>query len=192
MGRPKLLLPYRGGTILDAVLAAVLESAVDGLVIVANPKIQEYLADSLPERCYAAVNDDPGSEMLASVKIGCHLAVAEFALRSDDGVMVLPGDQPQTSGGLITTIAEAYRLPRRPPGILVPSYRGRHGHPTIFSMRMLKEIDDWPDDRGLNELAKAHPDELRELKITICPMPMDVNTPEDYDHLTGKRKTWRE
>jgi molybdenum cofactor cytidylyltransferase len=188
MGRQKLLLPFRDGTILDAVLAAVLESAVDGLVLVANRDIAAYLGDSLPERCHLAHNDDPNSDMLTSVKIGTRLALAEFELTPEDGLVILPGDQPQITGGVITTVAEAYRLPRRPPGILTASYRGRRGHPTIFSTRLLREIEDWPNDRGLNELAKIHPEELRELKITICPMPIDVNTPQDYDRLTGPKR----
>jgi molybdenum cofactor cytidylyltransferase len=187
MGRPKLLLPYRDGTILEAVLVAVMESAVDGLVIVASSQIKEYLAGDIPERCWVAVNDDPASEMLASVKIGRDRAVAEFGLSPDDGIMVLPGDQPQVGGGVITTLAETFRLPRRPPGILAASYRGKRGHPTVFSVRMLEEIDDWPDDRGLNELARLHPDAVRDLPITICPMPLDVNTPDDYERLTRPR-----
>jgi molybdenum cofactor cytidylyltransferase len=186
MGRQKLLLPFRDGAILDAVIGAVLESAVDGLVLVANRDVETYLGNSLPERCHIARNDDPQSEMLVSIQIGFRLAITEFGLTSEDGLLVLPGDQPQITGGVITTLAEAYRLPRRPPGILAASYRGRRGHPTIFSVRLLQEIDDWPGDRGLNELAKIHPEELRELKITICSMPIDVNTPADYDRLTGK------
>lgn len=186
MGRPKLLLPYRGGTILEATLNSVLESAVDGLVIVANPRIEEYLAGDLPERCFVVVNDDPASEMLTSVKIGLARAAAEFDLSPDDGLLVLPGDQPQVSGGVITTLAETYRLPRRPPEILVASYRGQRGHPSLFSVRILAEIEDWPDTRGLNELARLHPDAVRDLPITIGPMPLDVNTPQDYGRLTGK------
>ena len=50
-------------------------------------------------------------------------------------------------------------------------------------MTMLKEIEDWPASRGLNELAHEHPDMVRELPITTAAMPIDVNTPEDYDRL---------
>jgi molybdenum cofactor cytidylyltransferase len=184
MGRPKQLLPYRDGTIIEAVLDAVLESSVDGLCVVANHDVNEFLGDDLPERFVIARNNNPKSEMLESVQIGAHTIRQEFEAADDDGVMVLLADQPQVSGGLITTCAEAWRLPRKsPPGILIATYRGRRGHPTIFTLSVLKEIDDWPATRKLNELARLHADAVRELPITTAPMPLDINTPEDYERL---------
>ena len=185
MGRPKQMLPFGDATMIEAVVGAVLESSVDGLVVVGTPRLKEFLAGALPERCHFAVNDEPRSEMLTSAKIGLRRLKAEFDPAADDGVLVLLGDQPQVTGGLITTLAEAFRLPRRPPGILIATYRGRHGHPVVFRIDLFSEIADWPDDRGLNELARLHPESARELPITICPMPLDVNTPEDYKWLTG-------
>jgi len=184
MGRPKQLLPYRDGTIIEAVLDAVLESSVDGLCVVANHDVNEFLGDDLPERCVIARNNNPQSEMVESVRIGMQTIYQEFEAADDDGVMVLLADQPQVSGGLITTCAEAWRLPRKsPPGILIATYRGRRGHPTVFTLGLLKEIDDWPASRKLNELARQHADAVRELPITTAPMPLDINTPEDYDRL---------
>lgn len=183
MGRAKQMLPYGDGTMLDAVIDAVLESSVDGLVIVADPPTERYLGGELPEDCLVVVNGDPESEMLASAQIGLRCVTAEFSLAPDDGVMVLLGDQPQVGGGTITTCAEAFRLPRRAPDILVARYGSTRGHPTIFSVSMMLEIEDWPDDRGLNELARLHPEAVRELPITACPRPIDVNTPEDYERL---------
>ncbi len=184
MGRPKQLLPYRDGTIIEAVLDAVLESSVDGLCVVANHEVHEFLGDDLPERCVIARNNNPQSEMLESVQIGAQTIRQEFEAADDDGVMVLLADQPQVSGGLITSCAEAWRLPRKsPPGILIATYRGRRGHPTVFTIGVLNEIDDWPATRKLSELARLHADAVRELPITTAPMPLDVNTPEDYERL---------
>lgn len=187
MGEPKLMLPYGDGVILDAVIEAVLESTVDDLVIVGTPQIADWLDCELPEDCIVATNDDPESEMLASVQIGLCRVQAEFSASSADGVIVLLGDQPQVSGGTITTCAESFRLPRNPPGILIATYRGRRGHPTIFQTGLLEEIKDWPDDRKLDDLTQAHPELVRELPITSGPMPLDVNTMEDYERLCSGR-----
>lgn len=183
MGRPKQLLPYDDGTIIEAVIAAVLESSVDGLVIVANPQVEEFLRGYLPEKCFVAINDDPDSEMLTSAKIGLRTIKKEFKPGPDAGIMVLLGDEPQLTGGTITTCAEAYRLPRRSPGILVATYKKRRGHPTIFSLELLDGIRDWPEDRRLRDLLEENPDLVRELPITTQAMPIDVDTPEDYDRL---------
>lgn len=183
MGRPKQMLPYGEGTMLDAVIEAVLESSVDGLVVVANPETAASLEGCLPEHCTVAVNSDADSGMIASARIGRRRVEVEFAPGPQDGVMVLLADQPQVTGGTITTLVEAYRLPRRTPGILIAVYGGRRGHPTIFAFDLLGEIERWADDLGLNELARRHADAVRELPITTCPMPIDVNTPEDYERL---------
>ncbi|MFH1418920.1 MAG: nucleotidyltransferase family protein [Planctomycetota bacterium] len=183
MGRPKQLLPYGESTILDAALDGILESTVDGLVIVANPEVERFLGGDLPERCHVAVNNDPDSEMLASVQLGLATIKDEFDPAPTDGIMVLLADQPQVTGGTITTCVETYRLPKSPPGILIATYQGHRDHPTIFSWKLIREVADWPPDRKLNELAQQHADAVRELRITTGPLPIDVNTPEDYDRL---------
>ena len=188
MGMPKLFLQYGEGNILEAVLDGVMESSVDGLVVVANKSIQEFLAGQLPEECEVAVNDDPKSEMLTSVQIGFRQVEQSFEPGDEDGLLVLLGDQPEVSAGTITTVAEAYRLPRNPPGILIATYRGRPGHPTVFSVGMLREVMDWTADRRLNELAGLHPDRVRACAITSAPWPIDVNTPDDYERLTDESR----
>ena len=189
MGELKQLMPYGDGTMLDAVIKSVLESPIDGLVLVTNPQIAPSYEENLPERCYLDLNEEPDSEMLVSVQIGFDRIKDECSPGDDDGVMILLADQPQVRAGTIATCAETYRLPRKPPGILIATYRGRRGHPTVFSVERLQEIELWMPDRRLNELAKAHADAVRELPITLCAMPIDVNTPEDYSRLMGSSQT---
>lgn len=187
MGRIKQLLPYRDGTILEAVIDAVLESTVDGVCVVANHAVRDFLGDDLPERFIVARNDAAESEMIASIQVGVKAIRDQFEAQDDDGIMILLADQPQITGGIITTCAEAWKLPRKtPPPILIATYRGRRGHPAIFSAALMWEVETWTTDRRLNELARRSPESVRELPITTSPMPIDVNTPEDYERLTGK------
>ena len=185
MGRPKQLLPYRGSTILDVVVDAVLESPLDGLVIVTTSSIAAAYEENLPERCYVATNDESQSEMIDSVRIGLRRLKQHAEPADWDGVMILLADQPQVAPGVMATCAETFRLPKNAPGILIATYKGRRGHPAIFSVAQLSEIEDWGADRQLNELARLHPEAVRELPITTCPMPIDVNTPDDYERLKG-------
>lgn len=188
MGQPKQFMPYGHSTMLETVIESVLESPVDGLVLVTNPDIATSFEEYLPDRCFIVVNDDPDSEMLASVQLGLKRVKMECALSPTDGIMVLLADQPQIKAGTLATCAETYRLPRHPPGILIATYKGRRGHPTVFSIERLEEIESWSPDRRLNELAHLYPDDVRELAITAGPMPIDVNTPEDYERLRNTRE----
>jgi len=183
MGQLKQLMPYGDGTMLDAVLDAVMECPIDGLVLVAHPEVADDFEDGLPEDCFIEVNDDPTSGMLVSVQIGLECLMAECDPTPQDGVMILLADQPQIRAGTIATCAETFRLPRKGPGILIAKYRGRRGHPTVFSIERLREIESWSADRRLNEIAQLHPEDVRELPITTQAMPIDVNTPEDYARL---------
>lgn len=184
MGRLKQQMSYRGTTMLDAVIDALLESPLDGMVLVLNPELAPQYEENIPDHCYIAVNDDGDSAMIASVRLGLRRLKISVSANPNDGVLVLLADQPQVTAGIISTCAEGYRLPRTPPGILIATYGGRRGHPTLFSVRRLSEIEHWSDDRRLNELARVHPEDVRELRITTAAMPIDVNTPEDYARLT--------
>lgn len=187
MGRLKQLMPYGDGTMLDAVLDAVMETPVDGLVLVTNELIVDRFEENAEEGLLIAVNSNSGSEMIDSVRIGLRRLREAFQLQASDGIMILPGDQPEIRAGVLTTCAEDYRRPRNPPGILIATYRGRRAHPAIFRMDVIEEIDSWEgSDRGLNELARYHPELVRESAINSAPMPIDVNTPEDYKRLRGK------
>ncbi len=187
MGQLKQLMPYGQSTILDAVVDAVMESPIDGLVLVASPEVAPNYEEHLPDRCYLVVNDRPEGEMIESVQLGLRRILRECSPAPTDGVMILLADQPQVGPGIIATCAESYRLPRNPPGILIATYQSRRGHPAIFSVARIRGVLDWGPQRRLNELAGLHPDDCRELPITTSPMPIDVNTPEDYERLrSGK------
>lgn len=186
MGQLKQLMPFGDGTMLDAVIDAVLESPLDGMVIVANRQVADVVEGRLPERCFVALNDDADSEMIASVQLGLECIVRFLKPDAADGAMVLLADQPQVPAGVVATCAETFRLPRRPPGVLIPTYQGRRGHPTIFSIDLLKQIESWSPDKRLSDLARDNPEMVRQLPITLCRMPIDVNTPEDYARLTER------
>ncbi|HWL93693.1 MAG TPA: nucleotidyltransferase family protein [Phycisphaerae bacterium] len=188
MGRPKQLMPYGEGSMLDAVMDAVLESPIDGLVLVVNREVGARYEENAEEGLFISHNDNPTSEMIDSIKIGLARLMAEFSLTSDDGVMILPADQPQIRAGIVTTCAEAFRTRRQPPGILIATYGGHRGHPSIFRVDILREIESWPAHHGLNQLARLHPEAVREVRITTGPMPIDVNTPEDYERVRASTR----
>lgn len=186
MGRLKQLMPYRDGTMMDAVIDAVMETPVEGLVLVTNELIVGRFVENPDEDLLIAVNSDPRSEMIDSVRIGLRRLREAFNPRATDGVMILPGDQPEIRSGVLTTCAEDFRRPRNAPGILIATYRGRRAHPAIFRMNVIEEIESWESGHGLNELAKLHPELVRQSPIHSGPMPIDVNTPEDYERLRGR------
>jgi molybdenum cofactor cytidylyltransferase len=190
MGRAKQLLPYRGATVLEAVVASARAAGLDGLMMVTNLHVHEALAGRLTGDVHVVINPDAESEMLASVQC----AVRAFAsgdienggdeprrsYTGEDACLVLLGDQPQVTGEAISACAVAYRS--APGGIVIATYNGRRGHPAVFALSLMHEAINWGPERRLNELARQHAALVREIPIAAG-APLDINTPEDYERL---------
>jgi molybdenum cofactor cytidylyltransferase len=89
LGRPKQLLPFRGATLLDAVLDTARACPFDQLVVALGGAADEVRAGVDLRGAEVVVNDAFGSGCSSSI------AAAMAAVRDDVGVvMLLLGDQP--------------------------------------------------------------------------------------------------
>jgi molybdenum cofactor cytidylyltransferase len=76
---------------------------------------------------------------------------------------------------------------RSSPGkIMVPVYRGRRGHPTLFPFRLATEVFRLPPDQGLNSLLKMHAAEIVQIDFDSPAVVADLDTPEDYARLLAE------
>ncbi len=64
--------------------------------------------------------------------------------------------------------------------LLVPSYRGRRGHPLLISPARIPEIETLDLAVGLRELLERHPDQVEGIAVEDPGILQDVDTPEDY------------
>jgi molybdenum cofactor cytidylyltransferase len=175
MGRQKLLLPYRGKTIIRHIVDAILASRVDEIIVVTGhdkEKIIEELSDC-PLRFVA--NPDPQGDMLSSVR--CGLQSLSSPCRA---ILVAPGDHPGISTKLIDQILAAFQSSDK--GILVPCHQHQRGHPLLFSARYRDEVMTCFDDKGLRGLLHAHPEEVMELNVSSPVILSNLNTPADYQN----------
>lgn len=173
MGEQKLLLPWRGGTVIGHIVHAVVEAGpVEARVVVPVDQVpvQAALA-GLPVRLI--VNPDGGSDMLASVRCGLRDLPAEC-----EAVLVAPGDHPGITAALIGRMLAALADPRA--GMVVPVHGGRRGHPLLLRAGFVPSILVKFDDLGLRGLLQAHPDQVRELAVNDRAVTEDLDTPEDY------------
>jgi len=178
MGQLKQLLPFRGSTMMETVIATAIDSEVDGAVVVVNDDVRFVAERHSSERCRIKVNPDPDSDMLASVQIGWQTATQSFALSPDDGIMLLPADQPGISVDAINDVRAIFQSLNSTLGVIA-TYSSRRGHPAIFPSRWIDETIGWRSGLGLNQLARLHEADV----ITAPqagPLPVDINTPDDY------------
>jgi molybdenum cofactor cytidylyltransferase len=184
MGRPKLLLPFRGDTILGSLVRALREGGVSEIVLVTAPGDEALQAWGTEAGVRVAVNPDPERGMLSTILEGISaLGGAEALERRGEPLAVCPADLPAV---LPSTIRKV--LSEQSP-LVVPSYRGRRGHPLVISPELIPEIESLHLDVGLRELLDRHPEDLRVVEVDDPGAVRDVDTPEEYRALAEEEAT---
>lgn len=189
MGRPKLLLPYGGGTVLGALVAALRAAGAAPIVVVAAADDAELrawcaatAAAAMAPELSVALNEAPERGMLSSILAG--LAALGGAGTLAGGrlpLLVCPGDLPALRPGTVVELLR--RRQAAGAGLAVPVHRGRRGHPLAIAPALVPGIERLDPGRGLRQLLDLHPAELLSVEVDDPGCVADLDTPEDYDRL---------
>ena len=176
MGRHKLLLPWRGGTVLSHVLRQWTASAVDRVVVTLRADDRE-----LAHECSSlGVDVVTAAARLEDMKASAGLALEYIrqacAPSGDDVWLVGPADLPRLRTAAINAVLAAY-VPREP-SIVAPTFAGRRGHPTLFPWRFAEQVSRLSDNQGLSALVRRAP--VREVPWGDDSILRDIDTPRDY------------
>lgn len=171
MGRPKMLLPAGGGTLLSAAVAPLLDAGLDRVVVVLGDRAQEVRGGArLPAdpRLVLVVCADWAVGMASSLKAGLG------SCTDADAVVVALGDQPGVTVDRVRTVTAAFAPGR---DLVVPVHRGVPAHPVLFGRSLFPELEALSGDVGAREVVRRHAREA--VWIEVEPLP-DIDTPEDY------------
>jgi molybdenum cofactor cytidylyltransferase len=173
MGIQKVLLPFRGATVVEHIVDQLMASRIDGVYVVIGHK-GDRVRDALEGRPVSVVeNADHDADMLSSVR--CGIAALPEAC---EAFVVTLGDQPRITAALVDELLQTFASSEK--GIIVPVHDGRRGHPLLVSAGYRSEIMQCHDGVGLRGLLRAHPDDVHELSASAAWVLSDMNTPEDY------------
>jgi molybdenum cofactor cytidylyltransferase len=180
MGAQKLLLPFRGGTVIGRIAGEVLRSPVARTFVVLGADGARVAAALAGLPLAFVTNPDPAGDMLSSVRCGLRALPPEC-----QAVLLALGDQPSITAGLIAEMVNASNRPGSPEragmgAIVVPVYHGKRGHPLLFSACYSQEVLTRYDGEGLHGLLLAHPDEVVELPAADDSVLSDMDYPQDY------------
>lgn len=172
MGRPKMLLPARGGkSVLAASVEPLLDAGLDRVVVVLGCEAGRVEREAaLPEdpRLSVVVNDRWREGMSSSLARG----VSECA--DAEAALVALGDQPGITAERVRRVLAAYG-----PGVrlVVPVHGSQPGHPVLFARELFAELAALSGDVGAREVVRRHRDGAVLLDLPALP---DLDTPEDY------------
>ena len=97
--------------------------------------------------------------------------------RPDDGWLLSPADHPALNAAVLGDILQGWR--NSSAEILVPTFEGKRGHPTLFRWSLAEAVFRIPSDRGLNELLLRPEARVQELPIDDPGILLDLDTPSD-------------
>ncbi len=174
MGRPKALLPWQGGTLVEFQIEQLLAGGMERVVLVLGHEAEAVRLVASPlARTAIIFNQDYATGKTSSVRAGLE-AIPNHA----DAVLVLAVDQPRPAG-LIRRLCQAHETSDAL--ITVPSFGGRHGHPTIFSRELFPEMRNIREEtQGLRAVRHRHRERTEVIETATRVPLIDINTPEEY------------
>lgn len=172
MGEPKLLLPFRGGTVLGTTIAVVTGSAVDRVVVVTGTAADAVEASIDASGVSVVRNPDPGRGNMSSLLTGT---------ASDPGAeayVLVPGDMPTVTRVAIDALVDRWHAIS--PWAAVTRYRDRIAHPFLLSRAAIGETAGVGGSKVLWRALVESGDERVDRIAVDDDAPLDLNTPEDY------------
>ena len=180
MGQPKLQLPWAETTVIEHVLDVWTSSRIQRAVVVVRPD-DLALADAC-RRVDVDIVVPPvaPADMKQSVLFGLDHISQRYQPLSSDAWLLAPADMP---GIQVSTIDRVIARHQDHPGIIVPTFQGRRGHPVLFPWAVVEEVKQLGESEGLNALVKRSPCEEIETDDPGC--VRDIDSPEDYRRMVG-------
>jgi len=173
MGVDKLSLPWGEKTILERCFETLLQSEVKELVVVLGVRNKGVKNLFQGRKVKIVINPHSKTDMSTSIRKGL-----QAIHPSSDGILIALGDQPFLKKKTINALIIAFDQGKG--GIVVPSFRGRRGHPVIFHKRYKKELLNLKGDVGGRSIIERHPEDARVVHLKSEGVVMDVDTWQDY------------
>jgi len=168
MGRPKQLLPFRDSTVLGSVIEAALASQLKRVLLVVGSYADEILAkvDTVPIEVVHNPAPEQGnlSSLLAAVEVVGPVPI-----------LLLVGDIPAVTSGLINAHLERFS---EDTWLTVTRYSDGRGHPYLLAGEVVEMLGGLHGPKPLWALSQT---DLADTLVVDSPMPVDVDTPEDYE-----------
>ena len=179
LGRPKQLLPFRGRTLLDAVLDTARACDFDQLIVALGGASQEVRDQVDLTGCEIVENPSYGMGCSSSI------AAAVPALApTTEAVVLLLGDQP----GVTIDAVRRLLAGRGDSPLAVCRYADGIGHPFAFGQEVLPVLAALHGDKAVWKLLEQRAADVVEIAVAGS-IPADVDTQQDYEQLISSTET---
>ena len=174
----KLLLPYRGSTILAVTAENILAAGIEELIVVTGHEAAavEKTIGHLPVRSIHNPHHEEG--LTGSIRAGVREARGQgYMICLSDMVLITPEEY------LLLKQSFEARLSSDDHCILLPAYRGEKGNPVIFSSFYREAILRHGEKEGCKEIVRSHPAHVYLVDMPAGHILKDIDYPDEYQAL---------
>jgi molybdenum cofactor cytidylyltransferase len=172
MGTPKALLPYRGKTFLEHLMEVTRHPRVGMTRIVLGAGADAIRQALRLDQGAVVVNEEWEKGQLSSIQA----AVKSLKALATEGMILCPVDHPMVTAELISRLIEEFDSSRKL--IVLPTYRGRRGHPLIFREVLYEELLRASSELGARQVVWAHRGDVLEVTTEEEGVVLNLNDPE--------------
>jgi CTP:molybdopterin cytidylyltransferase MocA len=178
MGAPKALLKAGGRSFVRLILDAFREGGLQAAVVVVRPGAGEIAAE-IGRAGFGRVAENPRPDdgQLSSLVAGLNAVDAPAVT----AVMVTLVDVPLVRAETVRALVA--RASSSPAPVLRAVYRGRHGHPVIFTRAVFEALRRADPAAGAKAVMRSVA--VEDVEVDDPGVTEDVDTPADYERLRG-------
>jgi len=103
-------------------------------------------------------------------------AVVRTIPRETEGLILCPVDHPLISNFLVAQLIQEFDSTGTQ--IVLPIFKGKRGHPTIFRASLFEELLAASPEVGAREVVWAHPEDVAEVETDEEAVVLNLNDPE--------------
>jgi molybdenum cofactor cytidylyltransferase len=174
-GSPKALAVFTKETVIERLQRELLAASLHQIVIVLGAQHERIEPFLLKHKKIKIVhNKDHYLGQTSSFVAGLR------ALEAPANCLLLPVDYPLVSGKSIDALTAHFA--RFPCDCLIPTFKGKRGHPPVFASSRRNELLNLDVNSGVNEWVRRC-DNVRELPLDDAGIVATFNTQEEFESL---------
>ncbi len=174
MGVQKLLLPWKGKTVIETVVDTLMLSKIAEIVVVTG-RDAEQIASTLKSKPVQIIYnpDFADGNMVTSLCTGLN------ALQNRvDAILMVLADQPQILETTVKLLVDEWN--QNPVSLCIPSYQMHRGHPWVIPARLWGNLTTLDSHQTLRDFIRINEHEIQYVVVETATILADLDTPEDY------------
>ncbi len=177
MGKWKLMLPYKAGTIIESSINNAL-ALCSRVVVVAGYRADELIKKvQNPPQIVSCINKNFDNGMFSSIQAGVKLI-------KTDWFFITMGDMPDIGKDIYRSLIKARENNSGKFDIIRPIYQGKRGHPVLLHRKTINVILKEPVTSEMKNVFLHF--RVLDIKMDIPQTFRDIDTPEEYRSILEK------